>query len=841
MTFLTRMVFRYYKPLRGLIALGIVAFASTSVWAAPPPNGANIEGQGHVDSITFDGQRITALGWAAKNLANKQLTTISIYFDEKIVYEGAFEHFARPDVASSTARADWLDTGWKVSFELPDEVKKGQYNVSVDARTGSESPVKLATSDTSQIVSITTSPRDEKNLIRSVKLTIACALIFLVTCFIKSTQLNGLIRRKFGIKLSEPSFFSLAVLLVSFVFVSIGLTGSSLQLGQTSAPFINVNGTNIMAGYQAIRSDEWLVITPLAIAQYEHEPRFPIVNKNIGEDGQNMLVVGMTGAPVAHISALAKPATWGFFLFDLKRALSWNWCFSIVGCFLALAYTLNRLSAAHWKQGFLFSGLFCCAPYIVGWSNWPAYTVFFPCIIFLCVLRILNTTSAYTLLLSGILLGIAGAGFVFVLYPAWQITVGYVFVALTIGILIKEKLYSALTGRRVITFICAMSIAGVMVGAWWMDANNAIHTMAQTVYPGQRMATGGEMTLPVLLRGFTNISTLNHLSSTFSNQSEIASFYYLLLPLGVLLVLRAIYQPLDALEWAVTLMTGFILFYMFVGLPAGLSKILLWSHVPASRADLALGLATLVLTHLLFSSSRQGEPKAPGATVSGIAAATALLWVYIIYRNIRQLDNSLLTGLTPPIMTAMLFTVAAISYFLITRNLKSFIVTSLALSLATTATFNPVNIAPRSIDIAGTAGNSMNLADVLKHKKVLMMDNPVSPMFLAAAGVPIVNGVFYYPQKSLWSRLDPSNSQSNTHNRYQHVLYTGKQDARENVVIDNPNPDIVRITVKLQGFDFRLSGAQVVLATDAQKTALAANASLSFLTSLSGWSVFTVN
>lgn len=840
-TFLTRSISRQLMPFHRLLVILIGAFLAASVWAGSSPSGTIIDAKGHVDAISFDGQRVNVLGWAATNQPNMTLTTVSISFNGKPVYEGGFENFPRPDVAGSTGRADWLNSGWKVSFELPDEVKAGHYIVSADAKTASGHTIRLATSDASQTVSIEATHREEKSLIRTVKISIACALIFLVTCFMKSAHVTDLIRSRFGIRVSEPSFFSLAVLLVSLLFVSMGLTGSSLQLGQASAPFIQVDSINVMASNQAIRSDEWLVITPLAIAQYNHEPRFPVVNKNIGEDGQNMLVVGMTGAPVAHVSAVAKPATWGFFLFDLKRALSWNWCFPIVGCFLALAYVLNRLSDAHWKQGFLFSGLFCCAPYIVGWSNWPAYTVFFPCIIFLSALRILHTSSAFALFVFGLLLGIAGAGFVFVLYPAWQITVGYVFVALTIGILIKEKSYRAFTTRRVITFIGALSIAGVIIGAWWMDASHAIHTMAETVYPGQRLATGGGMTLPVLLRGFTNIATLTHLSSTFSNQSEIASFYYLLLPLGVLLMLRAIYQPLNALEWSITLITGFILFYMFVGLPAGLSKILLWSHVPAPRADLALGLATLVLTQQLFSGRWQDGRNAPTATVSVLAAGTAVAWVYIVYRNIRQLDSSLLTGLTPGIMTAMLFTVAAISYFLITRNLKSFIVTSLGLSLATTVMFNPVNIAPRSIKIAGGPETNVKLDDALKHKKILMIDNPVGPMFLAAAGMPIVNGVFYYPQKSLWSRLDPSSSQSKAYNRYQHVLYTGTQGAGENAVLDNPAPDIVRVTVKLQSFDFRLSGAQLVLATDAQKTALAANASLSFMTSLNGWSAFTVN
>ena len=39
----------------------------------------------------------------------------------------------------------------------------------------------------------------------------------------------------------------------------------------------------------------------MAISQVYHYPKSPIVNNNWGSDGHNMLVVGMTGVPVAHI------------------------------------------------------------------------------------------------------------------------------------------------------------------------------------------------------------------------------------------------------------------------------------------------------------------------------------------------------------------------------------------------------------------------------------------------------------------------------------------------------------------------------------------------------------
>jgi hypothetical protein len=60
-----------------------------------------------------------------------------------------------------------------------------------------------------------------------------------------------------------------------------------------------------------LRSDEYYGGTPFALSQLAHSPRFPVVNTNIGADGQNMLVT--QHAPVLHLATLGRPATWGYF------------------------------------------------------------------------------------------------------------------------------------------------------------------------------------------------------------------------------------------------------------------------------------------------------------------------------------------------------------------------------------------------------------------------------------------------------------------------------------------------------------------------------------------------
>ena len=790
-------------------------------------------GDGHIDSISAEGRKINAQGWAATDRAAQQITLLTIYLNDVPVYEGTFERLPRPDVAKSLNRPQWLGSGWRVSFDTPYGLDKGTYKVTATARTGSGDQIALTPSKSAEQLTVIGESHHQGGLIRGVKLFIAGAMVFLVVVFFKATALSQVIGRKFKIALSESLIFSCAVVLVSLGFVSIGLTGSSINLGQPNAPFIGMDSAHIIGGDQAVRSDEWLVLTPLSIAQYNHVPPFPVLNKNLGEDGQNMLIVGMAGVPVAHISAIAKPASWGFFFLDLRRGLSWSWCFSITGCFIALALVLNRLTETHWKQGFLFSALFCCAPYVVAWSNWPAYTVFFPCVMFLCALQILNTVAVYKQLMLGAILGVASAGFVFVLYPAWQISVGYAFLAMTVGVVLRDKLYRSLTAWKIAAYVFGFAVAGIIVTLWWLDANAAIHAMTQTVYPGRRLEAGGGVASQWLLRGFTNIITMMELPSPLSNKSEIASFYYLLLPLLALLSIRAIQMTLTAVELMISLAIGFILLYMFFGIPVGVAKYTLWSQVPARRADLALGLCSLILAHLLMS--RGPNPGPVTATTRVIAVGTSVAWIYVVYRSVMQLDGTLIQGLNSSVLIAILLMVAGMSYGLVAQQFKLFMLMSLGLSLATTLSFNPVSIAPGVVDVPAD-----ELEQLVKNKKVLTINNGITPMFLVASGVPVVNGTFYYPQKSLWKRLDPLAQYVEVYNRYQHLHFVAAEPDAKDVELYTRQADVVTVSINLRIFDFSLSGAQIVLAPVQHKELLAENSSVRFVMETPGWCWFEV-
>ncbi len=697
------------------------SYALTEVHDA---NGA----QGVTDLISVEGNQIIAQGWAGPDKATQQVSSISVWLADNKVYDGGFERYERPDVVNVTQRNDWLRSGWRLKFSIPDDIKAGNYPVRILAKLDTGKTATLEPNNSSNFLFIDGSTNKGKHIAKTIKLTIALTFIFTLITFFKAESITVWLNSKTGKKLEPATLFGSYLILVFILFLSLGVTGSSLKYGLSQAPYIKAEITNISGNDQSIRSDEWLVLTPLAIAQFNHTPANPVINTNHGEDGQNMLIVGMTGVPVAHISAIAKPATWGYFVFDLKRALSWNWLFPIFSCLLALWAVINILMPGNWKSSFLISLLFSTAPYVVAWSNWPAYAVFFPSLIFVCTVAILRSPHPYVKLSLACLLGISFAGFVFVLYPPWQVSLAYIFIALTVGIVVRDRLYKNLSIITLLSFFVALIIASMILSLWWIDARTAIQAMENTVYPGQRTTVvGGTMSLPSLLRGFTNIITLQKLDSPYSNQSEIASFSYLLIPLAVIFCIRTLQKSISALETALAAAIIFILIFMFFGVPTEFAKYSLWGRVPANRADLALGLSSILLSGLMLNSYSKNH--ANEKLIKIISFVGALLWAYISYKSIQSLNDTITAGFNSSLMLALIMLITALGYFLSIGKFKPYILLSLAFSISTTFPFNPINIAPNSVINTSKTENSNN-----KSHRVLVLENMTPAMYLVASG-----------------------------------------------------------------------------------------------------------
>jgi hypothetical protein len=607
--------------------------------------------------------------------------------------------------------------------------------------------------------------------------------------------------------MSGPERKIAAVLCMLFLtLVALGLSGSSFNLElQQSSGLIHAQQQTFAGTSRSIRSDEWLVFTPLAIAQFNHAPRFPIVNRNLGPDGQNMLVVGMPGVPVAHISALAKPAIWGFFVFNLRHALAWYWWLPVFGSLFAVWSVMGVLAPGRWGLNLATAGIFVSSAYVVAWSNWPAYTVLFPATAFWAFVGVLKSRSWIAALALGVVLGLSLAGFVFVLYPPWQVSVGYLFLFITAGVIARDRLWRDLDVSHAAALGVAVLIFGLLVAAWWSDAKEAIHVLQSTVYPGQRTTiTGGDMTWWGLLRGYVNNFTLYYQGSTGSNQSELSSFVYLF-PLAVFAVLVGSVRKIRPgwPEVALIVFCLLLLWFQFIGIPPRLAEWTLWGRVQPKRTDLALGLGSIMLCSLsMVSTSKPPSMKRIEAVIAAVA------WTSLVLVILKRTPGNMLEQLPFSVWLLTLFPLFLLSYWLLSKDVRSFLLGSLFVTCSMALPFNPLIRAPKSVQPA----EGVLTQAKMDGQRILVVGSQVEAMGLLSAGLAVANGVFYYPQPSLWKQLDPDSKSSLLTNRYQHLSYVaGKMDG-EAYRIESPRPDIVHVLFDSAIFDFRLTTAQLVLA-----------------------------
>lgn len=798
--------------------------------------------QGYVDSVTVTEDTFEIQGWAGASIPSHRIVAVSIKFGRETIYEGRFERLDRPDVANATGRADWIRSGWRVVAPMPSFLRSGTHTVRVEIKLDTGHVVDLPVRPDAAKVTFGNTSHPLQKLFLWTVLIALCCLVILNFSYLEpiSRRLN----RAFHVHISEWMVAAATLLITFIVFIVVGFTGSSLAIGIKSTSYIEADSLRIFGSPKPIRSDEWAVFTPLAIAQVNHSPQFPVINKNLGSDGQNMLIVGMTGLPVHHLSAVAKPATWGFHLFDLKRALAWYWWFPIFGSLFALWGVFSILVPGQWRLGLVTALSFCLSPYVVAWSQWPAYTVFFPSVAFCCAVQILRAKKTIPLLALSLILGLAVAGFILVLYPPSQIPVAYLYTLITIGIVLRDRLYSNFDSGKLFALGIAGAIAGAIVWVWWLDARSAIWAMVNTVYPGQRnMVVGGTVVFSDLLRGFTNLVTLYRLDGTYTNHSEIASFFYYfpsaLFLAGVLIARRR----LGIITWIILGFIAWTLLFMMAGFPQWLAKLTLWGRVPAPRADLALGLAFILLCGILFATYKS-EEQVFKIKQKVAAVVTALSGAIIVFYAMSKMPDGVLVGISPGVAVGMFLMITLTSVWLALGNARKYFILTLSFAAASTLMFNPFVLATSKLTLAPSVKDvvySSSQENNSSPKRVLVLESHIPAVMLLASGVPVVNGVFYYPQKTLWSNLDPSSQELNIYNRYQHLFFTSDGDGSNNSFrLESPQADVVRVAINLEKFDFKLTGAEILSTPIGNEPSLKRNSTVEFVRRTDNWSWFRV-
>jgi len=573
-----------------------------------------------------------------------------------------------------------------------------------------------------------------------------------------------------------------------------------------------------MAQHRGIRSDEYVFYTSWALSQLSHRPKFPVINSNIG-DGQNMLVIPAT--PVMHISALARPATWGYFFLGAQRGLAWQWWFQSFACFTVLFLLFEIVLKGHQRIASFAAFWFCSSSYVVCWSLWPAYLTFFVALGCLSLFHLLASQKTSVQFVSAMLLGLAIPGFGMLLYPPWQVPVVYLFLALFVGLVLRDKLYKRLwpvSLTRVLALSLGLLVAAGLSTSFLISTWPALSLINQTVYPGKRVILGGGYPLLHLFRGTFNLMTnyvYQRAQEVFLNQSESASFYFLFpAVVAASIVSKRIRVQLGIIGFAVLAVIAGLLVYMLIGFPEPIAKATLMSHSSPHRMDLALGLGSILLCAMILVRKREDVPFESGWRWFAATMAGSTISFFVVVLTGLQLSKRIgsFPSLTATLFAALLFGIA--SWLMLSGRTRFFVALVGTVCIATTAFFNPLatNLDYLYKSEIAAQIQSLNAAAGTERPLWVCYGNNYPSTLVSILGGRTIGGVMLPPPLSFWRDLDPDGALSHSYNRLNH-LYLKYESDDCRAAVDLVGLEVVTLKISPTNPVFRRRGARYVLAT----------------------------
>jgi len=598
----------------------------------------------------------------------------------------------------------------------------------------------------------------------------------------------------------------------------------------------------LMAAARSERWDELLIFTPYALSQLAQRPRFPVINTSIG-NGQNMLVV--PHAPVWHVVTLARPATWGYFFLGAQRGVAWFWWFQVFACFTALFLLLEIVLKSGWKLAAFGAFLFSSSAYVILWSQWPAHVTFFAATACLSAYHLCASNRPRTLWMCAVLLGLSLPGFVMIMYPPWQVALAYFCVLLFAALFVRDKLHRSLKEQlrlRVLCLALAVGLAGGLTLLWLIACLPDLRVMADTIYPGRRVSTGGDYSFALIFKGIYNLFTNELEMPALKNPCEAASFYYLfpvvLLALPLAPRLR---RELGVVGWAMIVYIAAMLFFLLVGLPEKIARLTLISYIPSYRADLTLGLASIILT--LQAAAILRTPQAADSerwqrwmpTIASLAVS--LLFVAHSLFLLR------VTGDFPPpqfgLCMALLMGITA--YLLLAGRLRSFALMLAALQLATSFMYNPLSTNLAHLYHSELANEITRINRQSSERPFWIAYGGTYPgVLIEILGGRSLTGVQWPPQLGIWRALDLEGKNANFYNRYAEVSFEYTADDQA-VSFSNPNEGSMRVKVAPTNPTLKALGARYVLAMGgAQNQMEASRLKLTYRSSFDNFSIYEI-
>jgi len=562
-----------------------------------------------------------------------------------------------------------------------------------------------------------------------------------------------------------------AIAVVVFFMTATGISGTSLPLLSKDGG----GGDSVIVGTpRPVRSDEWLIRTPLLLAQKENGfPRFAEIG--VGEHDMSVLA----DLPVADWPAFFKPHQWGFFALPIANGFAFEWWSSaavlILGAYLFLLTVTRSL-----KWALVGSAAVYASPYFHWWYApttfaVPGWALVGAATFVLSMDEDRGTRSRVMLVLAS---AFAVVCFGLLLYPPWQIPILLAVGIMTVGTLWTRSGSGVRAARRMVaTSLGVVGTALVPLIAYWLSRRGVFEAIASTVYPGSRASAGGGLPVVNLSSswfGWTFVRNERAFPTTvYPNVSEASSFF----PVGVMLVVAL------PLVWRFVAPIGgrlrgpiigclaamaLLLVHAFVGLPSLLARLTGLSTVPVGRSIVGLGIASLVLLVIVgLVVERASIPVRARILAGAVLVVVTVTSVITVLQQVHEAGSPLSwRGALIALLAA--FTCSAAYFWRPFLAVLGLVLFGLTVSLPA----NPLVRGVSQVTDSELASEVHRLMAEGGPESIWMSESITASGVITAAGAANLSGINLYPNSSAWEILDPSRSSEPIWNRYAHTRWT---------------------------------------------------------------------
>lgn len=527
----------------------------------------------------------------------------------------------------------------------------------------------------------------------------------------------------------------------------------------------------LLGGPRGLRSDEWMVTTPLLVGQVEQGlPRF----SRVVPGGMDVSV--LFDVPYRDWWAVFRPQNLAFGVLPLDNAFALRWWLPLV----ALGIAVHALVVVLWRKpvaALAVSLTFAFSPFTQWWFGagtfWP---------LTFAVLVCLSVVVAVRVHLSWVRWATAGVtGYVAVvaamtMYPPFLVPCALVAAAFAVGTVVDAR---ELPWRdrlvRLVPLVVSGALAGLALVAFLTSHAETLEDITSTVYPGdRRWPAGSSSQFPwaPMFAGVLGIGLRASSPDGFAiNASEGSSFLltglYLLPVVAVVLARGRRSRRLDATTAALLAVLVVLLAFVYVPGWDAVASLLLLDLTSLPRLVVGFGLVALLLLVVVVERVRGTQPPPRWAAVTSVVLVLVPHAALVVF----------LRGNAPGILREfpywpVLVAAFALAIWLYARGrvtVPSLVVAVVALAMVA----GVVPLYRGVLDLRDTAlGRAVQEVQAARPGTWVGLDDGAVVAVLREAGVPSFSGVQGWPSDEMWDLIDPAGTQESAWNRYAHVGWT---------------------------------------------------------------------